>query len=138
MTSDKRGEKKSKGINKFCNKCGFAKLAVVRPEDTGVCRCSPLQEPREKKCNYHYPCGCEAQEQGLEHLACEHIDPQHPEPIPPQPEKTVKQPFTCPICLGRGNVSGGFYNGCGEYSISASTMEQCRQCKGTGIIWNTL
>jgi hypothetical protein len=38
-------EKKSKGINKFCNKCGFAKLAVVRPEDTGVCRCSPLQEP---------------------------------------------------------------------------------------------
>jgi len=48
MTSDKRGEKKSKGIKKFCNKCGFAKLAVVRPEDEGVCRCSPLQEPREK------------------------------------------------------------------------------------------
>jgi hypothetical protein len=47
MTLDKRGEKKTKGINKFCDKCGFAKLVVVRPEDTGVCRCSPLQEPRE-------------------------------------------------------------------------------------------
>ena len=38
-----------KKCKRFCSKCGFAKLVVVRPEDEGVCRCSPLQEPREKK-----------------------------------------------------------------------------------------
>ena len=45
-------------------------------------------------------------------------------------------PHKCPVCEGRGNVPGGFYGGCGLYGCSTSSMERCRQCKGTGIIWS--
>lgn len=44
-------------------------------------------------------------------------------------------PHKCPICLGTGNVPGGFYNCCpGGYPTSANTMEPCRSCE-KGIIW---
>jgi hypothetical protein len=34
---------------RFCSKCGFAKLAVVSPEDEGVCRCEPVKSTWEEK-----------------------------------------------------------------------------------------
>lgn len=50
------------------------------------------------------------------------------------PDKKL-QPFCCPICQGKGKVSGGFYNSVGGYSTSNCAAEQCRSCNGTGIIW---
>jgi len=54
----------------------------------------------------------------------------HPDPRPPQP-------FTCPVCTGRGKVASGFYdrteltwNG-----TCASAIEECRSCEGTGVLW---
>ena len=43
----------------------------------------------------------------------------------------------CPICLGCGNVPGGFYNvsaGHIENWSSSSSQEECRCCQGKGII----
>lgn len=47
-------------------------------------------------------------------------------------------PYCCPICKGCGNVPGGFYNVTAGHItewISGSSMEQCRACKGKGIVW---
>lgn len=45
------------------------------------------------------------------------------------------KPYKCPICLGTGNVCGGFYNCCpGGTPTSANTMEKCRSCI-SGIIY---
>ena len=52
----------------------------------------------------------------------------------------AKVPFKCPICLGCGNVPGGFYTstvGHIEGWTSANAQEECRQCKGIGIIWTS-
>lgn len=48
-----------------------------------------------------------------------------------------KQPYQCPICLGCGNVQGGFYNqmGGGRWDTTTITTEKCRSCNGKGIIW---
>jgi len=48
--------------------------------------------------------------------------------------KKQKQPYTCPVCGGRGSVLGGFY-GFGYASVSSALSETCRSCKGTGIVW---
>lgn len=41
----------------------------------------------------------------------------------------------CPVCEGHGYVQGGFYiTTPGSDGISDSTSEQCRTCKGRGII----
>lgn len=45
----------------------------------------------------------------------------------------------CPICLGCGNVPGGFYQslvGHIDGWISANTSETCRACSGSGVIYN--
>lgn len=45
----------------------------------------------------------------------------------------------CPICLGCGNVPGGFYNstiGQIETWVSNNTMESCRACSGVGVIYD--
>ena len=50
-------------------------------------------------------------------------------------------PHRCPICLGCGNVPGGFYFatvGHVENWSSANAVEQCRQCKGTGVLWEKI
>jgi len=42
--------------------------------------------------------------------------------------KTVQR---CPVCLGSGNVPGGFYNVCAGHAEcwnSTSVMEKCRSC----------
>ena len=48
----------------------------------------------------------------------------------------MSQPHRCPVCLGHGNVPGGFY-ACvpGGTPTSTNVSERCRACKGTGIIW---
>jgi DnaJ-class molecular chaperone len=41
----------------------------------------------------------------------------------------------CPICEGRGNVEGGFYNSipnCPTMALEA--LEMCRNCKGSGVV----
>ena len=41
----------------------------------------------------------------------------------------------CPVCLGTGNVPGGFYNCCpGGYPTSANCLESCRACGGRGVV----
>lgn len=43
------------------------------------------------------------------------------------------KPFTCPVCVGTGMVSAGFYSN----GLSTSTSpESCRSCAGTGIVWS--
>jgi len=45
-------------------------------------------------------------------------------------------PYTCPVCCGRGLVPMDFYlSQTGELG-SIIGNEQCRSCKGTGIVWN--
>lgn len=47
------------------------------------------------------------------------------------------KPNKCPICNGTGLVPGGFYTSAlGGTGTSSAATEQCRQCKGTGIIWS--
>lgn len=47
-----------------------------------------------------------------------------------------KQPHTCPVCKGKGQVPLGFYSGNG-HALSNSTMEKCRSCQGRGIVWQS-
>ena len=45
-------------------------------------------------------------------------------------------PYRCPICLGNGIVSRGFYNSTsGQWSTTDISPEICRSCNGTGIVW---
>jgi hypothetical protein len=53
----------------------------------------------------------------------------------PSIEPLYKQPHLCPVCAGRGNVPGGFYNGCGDYCTGDAAAETCRACSGTGVVW---
>lgn len=49
------------------------------------------------------------------------------------------KPYQCPICLGCGNVPGGFYNvvaGHIDGWISASSSEMCRACNSSGVIYD--
>ena len=46
-------------------------------------------------------------------------------------------PYACPVCHGRGIVPPHFYNLSGVASTACSN-EECRSCKGTGIIFCTL
>jgi len=46
------------------------------------------------------------------------------------------QPYTCPVCSGRGKVPHGFYSEI--YFTTAGnlfTPERCRSCEGAGVIW---
>ncbi len=47
------------------------------------------------------------------------------------------KPHCCPICSGTGTVPNGFYRQVsGQWSSSSdATPEQCRSCRGTGIVW---
>ena len=45
-------------------------------------------------------------------------------------------PHRCPVCLGHGNVPGGFYNAVpGGTPVSTNTSEKCRSCIN-GIIYS--
>lgn len=51
----------------------------------------------------------------------------------------VQVPFKCPICLGCGQVPGGFYTaliGHVQEWTSSACSEQCTQCNGQGLIWS--
>lgn len=46
--------------------------------------------------------------------------------------------YKCPVCDGRGYVSNNFYNvtpNVENYNTNSTSMEICRSCKGTGIVW---
>lgn len=45
------------------------------------------------------------------------------------------KPYKCPICNGKGIVSGGFYKSVNEYCSTTNVTETCQQCGGCGIIW---
>jgi len=40
----------------------------------------------------------------------------------------------CPVCLGRGLVSDGFYDQCSGHWSSIGYFETCRSCNGKGWI----
>lgn len=45
-------------------------------------------------------------------------------------------PFRCPVCGGNGIVAGGFYGQTSGQWLSAEVYsEECRSCKGTGVVW---
>jgi DnaJ-class molecular chaperone len=47
------------------------------------------------------------------------------------------RPYSCPVCLGRGFVTTGFYQSVMTPTfISAGGTEECHACKGTGIVWS--
>ena len=56
-------------------------------------------------------------------------------PVPTQ--NNLAQPFTCPVCLGRGKVPNGFYGAVGVemWSVSDLTPEPCKSCGETGVVW---
>ena len=44
----------------------------------------------------------------------------------------------CPVCLGTGTVSNGFYSSTtGSWSSTDTGVEDCRSCFGTGVICYT-
>lgn len=44
-------------------------------------------------------------------------------------------PHKCPVCLGTGNVPGGFYQCCpGGTPCSANAYEPCKSCVN-GVVW---
>lgn len=46
-------------------------------------------------------------------------------------------PYCCPVCYGKGIVENGFYLYTGQtWPSSSLTPEQCRSCKGTGVVWS--
>ena len=46
-----------------------------------------------------------------------------------------KEAKCCPVCFGRGFVSGGFYSSTGNTWVTSTTApEQCRSCQGKGYI----
>ena len=45
------------------------------------------------------------------------------------------KPYCCPVCNGRGTVPCGFYQTSKFYSVSESSDEMCKSCKGTGVLW---
>lgn len=45
------------------------------------------------------------------------------------------KPYCCPVCNGRGTVPSGFYQTSKFYSVSESSNEMCKSCKGTGVLW---
>ena len=52
---------------------------------------------------------------------------------PTEPITTIqKQPFRCPVCLGRTTVPNDFYE---KRSGTSNVLEICRSCNGTGIVW---
>ena len=48
---------------------------------------------------------------------------------------STPKPYCCPVCTGSGNVPGGFYNRTSQNWTSCSSIETCRACNGTGVIW---
>lgn len=47
-------------------------------------------------------------------------------------------PYSCPVCGGRGTVPWYFYatTASGSCSCSSAADEQCRTCKGSGVVWD--
>ena len=52
----------------------------------------------------------------------------------PMPTYITKNPHTCPICGGRGLVSGDFYQQQQSTNYN-TTVVVCQSCNGTGVIW---
>lgn len=42
----------------------------------------------------------------------------------------------CPVCGGRGIVPPGFYNLDTSSTTAANSVETCRSCQGSGVIYN--
>ena len=45
----------------------------------------------------------------------------------------MRELHKCPICNGKGIVTGGFYNP-SDFSITGTAQETCRSCNGEGYI----
>ncbi len=43
--------------------------------------------------------------------------------------------YTCPVCFGRGFVQSGFYTTTSADSYSSGGTEECRSCKGSGVLF---
>lgn len=51
-------------------------------------------------------------------------------------KSTLKTPFCCPVCNGKGIVPNGFYNATGNCWVATTTLpDTCRTCGGTGVVW---
>lgn len=53
-----------------------------------------------------------------------------------QPE-TIKAPYRCPVCGGKGKVPAGFFGAIGVdvWSASKSGPDECQPCGGSGVLW---
>lgn len=47
----------------------------------------------------------------------------------------ARVPFLCPVCQGRGVVPAGFYQACHHGVTSDAADQQCKSCRGEGIVW---
>lgn len=48
----------------------------------------------------------------------------------------MSTPHRYPVCSGRGLVPHGFYLTVNEFASTNTTPEECRTCKGQGILWS--
>ncbi len=47
-----------------------------------------------------------------------------------------RAPYRCPVCNGNGMVPNGFYSSTtGQWGSTATSAEECRSCRGTGVVW---
>lgn len=48
----------------------------------------------------------------------------------------MANPHCCPVCNGRGSVPEGFYKDLKLETFQGVGIEECKACKGIGIIWD--
>jgi DnaJ-class molecular chaperone len=47
-----------------------------------------------------------------------------------------REPYSCPVCGGKGAVQPGFYSLFGWLGTTVAPPETCRSCDGSGVIWS--
>ena len=52
---------------------------------------------------------------------------------PDNPDSTIRIPYKCPVCYGKGVVTPDFYLHC---TTTDSACQICKSCNGTGIVWS--
>ena len=75
----------------------------------------------------------------LSELVADSEQPKQKEVVPQISYPSRGAPYLCPVCLGKGKVPCGFYDGVGgEFGLSTTSAcpETCRTCKGEGVLWS--
>jgi DnaJ-class molecular chaperone len=64
------------------------------------------------------------------------LTPPNPIEDKPKKEKKEKKPHKCPVCEGKGLLRCGFYDVTADAIVAEELIEECKTCKGVGIVWS--